>query len=39
MSQATPAVQAPANAASTSVTLANVTSLYSDKLTDTDHER
>jgi type IV secretion system protein VirB9 len=37
-SQAVPAAQAPATNAGTSVKLANMTSLYSDKLTGADHE-
>jgi hypothetical protein len=36
--QAVPAAQAPAANAGTSVKLANMTSLYSDKLTGADHE-
>jgi type IV secretion system protein VirB9 len=38
VSQAVPAAQAPAANAGTSVKLANMTSLYSDKLTGADHE-
>jgi len=39
MSEAQIAAPAPANAASPTVRLANMTSLYSDKLTDTAHEQ
>jgi type IV secretion system protein VirB9 len=38
ITQAAPPAQAPENSASTSVKLANMTSLYSDKLTGADHE-
>jgi type IV secretion system protein VirB9 len=39
ISQSVPVPQAPASAAVTSVRLANMTALYSDKLTDTHHEQ
>jgi type IV secretion system protein VirB9 len=38
ISQAMPVATAPTNTAGTAVRLANVTALYSDKLTDADHE-